>query len=149
MGKGGRGRGRQFMTRFRLALSLCLVVLFQGQSVFADGFDDCLDNCGQNLAPCIDQARLTAGNVQEEQDMIAACNKTKSDCIQGCRDAEAQPQTQPQPQPQEQSQEQSQEQPQEQPQQQPQPPPQEQPQQQPQEQQGEDTLNGLKIYKFQ
>ncbi|HEX2768117.1 MAG TPA: hypothetical protein VHN12_02435 [Geobacteraceae bacterium] len=88
------------MSKLLFFLSLSLLLLSHGLPVFADQYDDCINDCKQNLAPCVDQARLTAGNVQEEQDLIAACEKSKADCIQGCKGAEAQPQPPPQEQPQ-------------------------------------------------
>jgi outer membrane biosynthesis protein TonB len=124
---------------------LFLVLLTHGFPVFADQYDDCLNDCGQQAKPCIEQAKLTAGNVQEEQDMIAACEKIKADCIQACKDAEAQPQ----PPPQEQQAPPPQEQQAPPPQEQQAPPPQEQQAPPPQEQQSNDTLNGnIKMYQF-
>jgi hypothetical protein len=84
------------MSKSFYILSLSLFLLSHGLPVFADQYDDCIKGCNENLAPCIDQARLKAGNVQEEQDLIAACNKSKSECKKACSDAEAQSQ-QPQP----------------------------------------------------
>jgi hypothetical protein len=76
------------------------LLLSHGLPVFADQYDDCINGCKQNLSPCVDQARQTAGNVQEEQDLIAACEKNKSDCIKACSEAEAMPQPPPEEQPQ-------------------------------------------------
>ena len=72
-----------------------LLLLSQALPAFADQYDDCLAVCGQPLASCIEQAKLNAGDVQDEQDLIAACNKTKSDCIQVCKDAETAPDSPP------------------------------------------------------
>jgi len=83
-------------------LSLLMVIHMFCLPVYADQYDDCLHDCSQKLAPCVEQAHLTAGNVQEEQDLVAACDKNKEECIKVCRDAEvqSQPQSQPQPVPQ-------------------------------------------------
>lgn len=86
------------MTKYLLILPLCLLLLSHALPVCADQYDDCLAGCGQPLASCIKKAKLTAGNIQEEHDLIAACNKNKADCIQGCKDAEASSNTPPHPQ---------------------------------------------------
>ena len=78
------------MSKSLFILSLCLMLLSHGLPVFADQYDDCVKECKENLAPCIEQAKLSAGNVQEEQDHINACKKGESDCIKACSDAEAQ-----------------------------------------------------------
>ena len=85
-------------------LALVLWSLSPAISVFADQYDDCINGCKLNLAPCIDQARLNAGNIQEEQDLIAACEKSKADCRKACSDAESQSEPPPQEQPQNQTQ---------------------------------------------
>jgi hypothetical protein len=95
------------MSISRFFLSLFLLFLCSVHPAFADQYDECINGCSQNLGPCSDQARLTAGNVQEEQDLIAACERNKLDCVQSCKDAETQPPPQPQPLPQEQPQEQT------------------------------------------
>jgi hypothetical protein len=79
---------------------LCLLFLSHALPVFADQYDDCIKGCNENLTPCVGQARQTAGNVQEEHDLIAACEKDKTDCMKACSDAEAQTQPPPQEQPQ-------------------------------------------------
>jgi len=66
------------------------MLLSHGLPLFADQYDDCVQGCKEKLAPCIEQAKLTAGNVQEEQDSITACKIGQSDCIKACSDAEAQ-----------------------------------------------------------
>jgi hypothetical protein len=76
---------------------VCFLLLSNGLTVFADSYDDCIKVCNDKLAPCIDQARLNAGNIQEEEDSVSACEKGKADCIQACSDAEAQPQSPPPP----------------------------------------------------
>jgi hypothetical protein len=76
------------------------LLLSQALPVFADQYDNCTKGCNENLAPCVEQARLTAGNVQEEQNMIATCKKSKSDCIKECSEAEASPQPPSEEQPQ-------------------------------------------------
>jgi hypothetical protein len=76
------------------------LLLSHALPVFADQYDDCVKGCNENLAPCVAQARLNAGNIQEEQDTVAACEKSKSDCTKACSDAEAKPQPPPQEQPQ-------------------------------------------------
>jgi hypothetical protein len=88
------------MSKSMFFLSLCLLLLSHGLPVFADQYDDCINDCKQTVAPCVEQVRLTAGNIQEEQDLIAACEKSKADCIKACKDAETQPQPPPQEQPQ-------------------------------------------------
>ncbi len=92
------------MSKSLFILPLCLLLLSLGLPAFADQYDDCKLDCDQPVAPCVEQARLTAGNVQEEQDLIAACQKNKTDCIQACKEAEVQAQTPPQDQPQDQQQ---------------------------------------------
>jgi hypothetical protein len=82
-------KGLDAMSKSLFMLPLCLFLLFNAFPAFADLYDDCLTGCGKPLDSCIKQAHLTAGNIQEEQDYIAACNKTKDDCIQACKDAEA------------------------------------------------------------
>lgn len=101
------------MTKSLFSLALGLLLLFCAIPAMADQYDDCVSGCEQNLKQCVEQVRLTAGNVQEEKDMIAACEGSKANCRQVCTDAETQPQP---PQQQEQSSDQPQEQPQEQPQ---------------------------------
>ena len=95
------------MSRSRFVLTLSLLLACYALPAAADQYDDCLANCQQAVAPCVEQARLNAGNIQEEEDSIAACEKGKAGCIQACRDAETQPQP-PQEQPPELPQEQSQ-----------------------------------------
>ena len=63
--------------------------------VFAEGYDACRDACNQTAAPCVEQLQHSPGNSQEEEGRIAACEKSKADCIQACKDTEAQPQSQP------------------------------------------------------
>jgi hypothetical protein len=93
------------MSKVRFVISICcFVIVLSVMTAGADQYDDCLDNCNHNADPCIEQARLSAGNVQEEQDMVAACNNNKSECIKACHDAATQPQSTPQEQPQEQPQ---------------------------------------------
>lgn len=89
------------MSKTLFIVPLCLFILSRALPVFADQYDDCLNECNQNLAPCIEQIRISAGNIQEEKDSIAACNKAKADCIQACMAAETQPQAPPKEQPQE------------------------------------------------
>jgi hypothetical protein len=107
------------MSKSLFFFSLCLLLLSHALPVSADQYDDCITSCNQTLAPCVDQARLTAGNVQEEQDSIAACEKNKAGCIQACKDAETTPSSPP--------------------------PPQQQP---PQQQPGADLNKGIKTYEF-
>lgn len=83
------------MSKSLFILPFCLLLLSPAPPAGADQYDDCLKECSQPLASCVEQARLTAGNIQEEQDLIAACNKTKADCIQVCRDAEVTPTSPP------------------------------------------------------
>ena len=77
------------MPKSLFVVSLVLLLLSHGLPAFADQYRDCINGCNQAVAPCVDQARLTAGNVQEEQDLIAACENTKASCVQACRDADA------------------------------------------------------------
>ena len=72
-----------------LATCICILTLFLANSAFADGFDDCMSGCDQPNPACIEQARLSAGNVQEEENLIAACNKSVETCKEGCKGAEA------------------------------------------------------------
>ena len=88
------------MSKSLFILPLCLLLIFPTSPAGADQYEDCLKECSQPVAPCVEQARLTAGNVQEEQDLIAVCDKTKADCIQVCRDAEVTPVPPPSPPPQ-------------------------------------------------
>jgi hypothetical protein len=90
------------MSKSLLVVSLCLVLLAHGLPVLADDYDDCKNGCIQALAPCIEQAKINAGNIQEEEDTIAACEKSMNGCIQACNDAEAQPKASQQEQPKEQ-----------------------------------------------
>jgi hypothetical protein len=92
------------MSKSLFSISLGFLLLSCGMPAFADQYDDCIGVCAQNLTQCVDQSRLTAGNVQEEQELTAACQKSKADCRQACTDAETQPQSQPQPQDQSQDQ---------------------------------------------
>lgn len=87
------------MSKSMFFLSLCLLPIILALPAFADQYDDCVTACNPNLAPCIEKARLSAGNIQEEQDMIAACEKIKADCIQKCKDDETRPQAPPAEQP--------------------------------------------------
>lgn len=87
------------MSKSLFVVSLCLLLLSPGFPASADQYDDCLDGCKQSVAPCSEQARLTAGNVQDEQNLIAACESSKNDCLTACRNAEAQPEPPPQEQP--------------------------------------------------
>lgn len=77
------------MSRLLFISSLCLLLLSSALPAIADQYDVCMKVCKDNLAPCIEQAKLNAGNIQEEQDSIAACEKAKSDCEKACSDAEA------------------------------------------------------------
>ena len=79
------------MSKSLFILSLCLLLVSRALPAFADGYDDCLDGCRNTVAPCVEQVRLTAGNIQEEENLIAACERNKDACIQACRDAEANP----------------------------------------------------------
>jgi hypothetical protein len=106
------------MSKSLFFFSLCLLLLSYALPVSADQYDDCITSCNQPLAACVEQARLTAGNVQEEQDSIAACEKSKAVCIKACKDAETAPSSPPQP------------------------------QQQQQQQPGADFNNGIKTYEF-
>jgi hypothetical protein len=112
------------MSKIVLFLLSGLLLFSHTVPAFADGYDDCLDGCRQTVAPCVEQVRLNAGNIKEEEDGIAACEKSKADCIQACKDAEAQPQSPPPAQEQ---------------------PPQEQP---PQDSTGVGTGNGIKTYEI-
>lgn len=85
------------MTKMMLILSLCLVLPSHALPVFADERDDCINGCKQTVAPCIEQARLSAGNIQEEQDLIAACEKNKYECIDACKAADSIENTSPPP----------------------------------------------------
>jgi hypothetical protein len=115
------------MSKSLFFLSLGVILHCGCLPALADQYDDCRNDCNRLSPPCIEQARLSAGNVQEEQDLIAACGQKKNDCIQACRDAEVQFQAPPP----EQSPERSAEQPV-----QPQQPPQQQP------------VNEIKTYEF-
>lgn len=83
------------MSKTVIFLALCLLLFSQGKNVRADDYDDCINGCKQSLSPCVDQTRLAAGNIQEEENMIAACEQSKAACIQACRDAEALPHSPP------------------------------------------------------
>ena len=87
------GKGLESMSRLLSCMPLFFLLLFLSKPVFADQYDDCLLGCDQAQASCLEQARLTAGNIQEEEDMIAACQKTKENCAQACNDAETQTRT--------------------------------------------------------
>lgn len=99
------------MSKSILFLSLSLLIFSNG-TAFADQYEDCVTGCQEKVAPCVEQARLNAGNIQEEQDSIAACEKGRADCVHACSDAETKPYTSPQEQLQNQEQPQTQEQPQ-------------------------------------
>lgn len=86
-------KGWMSMSKSLLLLSLCIVLLSPTLPVLADERGDCIDGCKQALAPCVEQARLTAGNIQEEQDLIAACKTKKVDCIDACKVAADAPDT--------------------------------------------------------
>jgi len=81
------------MSKSIFFVSICLLLLSHALPVFADQYDDCVNGCNESLTSCINQSRLTAGNVQEEQDLIAACENNKADCTRACSEAEATPQT--------------------------------------------------------
>lgn len=88
------------MSKF-IILPLCFLLISSALSAVADEYNDCRDACkAMDLAPCLEQAHNTAGNIQEEQASIATCNKTKADCVQSCKDKEATPDSPPPSQPQ-------------------------------------------------
>ena len=91
----------------------CLSIITEGKDLahgkitlpaFADQYDDCVKGCNEGLTICINQVRLSAGNVQEEQDLNAACEKNKADCSKACSAAEVAPETPSQTPPEEQPQ---------------------------------------------
>jgi len=82
------------MTKLLFSLSLTVLLLSTGVPVLADQYDDCVSACNEALSPCIDQAKLNAGNVQDEQDSIAACEKSNTDCMEACSNTKAPPQEQ-------------------------------------------------------
>jgi hypothetical protein len=87
------------MPKSLFIVPLCLLLISHALPVCADEYDDCRTGCSQmDLAPCIEQARNSAGNIQEEQDGIAACEKSKADCFQTCKDATTTPDSPPPPQ---------------------------------------------------
>ncbi len=79
------------MCKMLSGVVLCLLLLSPAVPVSADQYDDCVAGCSQSsVTSCTEQARLSAGNVQEEEELIAACEKSRADCLKGCSDAEAQ-----------------------------------------------------------
>ena len=87
------------MSKLLFILALCFVLLTPALPAVADQYDDCVGGCSQGVPQCVEQARNSAGNIQEEQNSIAVCNKTKADCIHSCRDAEDPSPASPPPQP--------------------------------------------------
>ena len=85
------------MPKSKVLFLLCVMLLSSALSAAADQYDDCITGCSPPVVPCIEQARLTAGNIQEEQDAIAACEKNKADCLQACKSAETTPTAPPPP----------------------------------------------------
>ncbi len=85
------------MSRYLLGGALTLLLLSPAVPVSADQYDDCMENCRQRLASCIDQAHTAAGNVQEEQELLASCERSKEECNQACTTAEVQPEPSPAP----------------------------------------------------
>ncbi|MDD2853499.1 MAG: hypothetical protein PHY09_16555 [Desulfuromonadaceae bacterium] len=79
------------MTKSLLMIALGLTIFGQSAAAVADEYDDCKAACRNGVVPCIDQVKISAGNIQEEEDMIAACKKESIDCIQRCDDAETKP----------------------------------------------------------
>jgi hypothetical protein len=85
------------MPRVLTGLALSLLLFSPVVPALADQYDDCLAGCGESVvASCIEQARLSAGNIQEEAELIAACEKARENCLKGCSDAESQNQPPPQ-----------------------------------------------------
>ena len=72
------------MTKVPFGVALGLMLVIHVVPATADQLDECMRGCEPPLASCIDQARLNAGNVQEEQDLIAACENSKIDCRRSC-----------------------------------------------------------------
>jgi hypothetical protein len=83
------------MSRVLSGVALSLLFL-SSVSAHADQYDDCVAGCAQSASVCTEQVRVTAGNVQEEEELIAACEKIRSDCQRGCSDAESQSPAPPQ-----------------------------------------------------
>ena len=78
------------MSNVLSGVALSLLFFSSAAVACADQYDDCVAGCGQSASVCTEQVRVTAGNVQEEEDLIAACEKIRSDCQKGCSDAESQ-----------------------------------------------------------
>ncbi len=92
------------MAKKLLFIALTSLLLTAPLTAHSDDYDDCKSACNQALDPCVEQAKLNAGNIQEQEDQIAACRKKEQDCIKGCSDSEAAPQASPQEQGREQQQ---------------------------------------------
>ncbi len=84
------------MWRVLSGVALSLLFFSSAGVAYADQYDDCVAGCGQSASVCTEQVRVSAGNVQEEEDLIAACEKIRSDCQKGCSDAESQSPAPPQ-----------------------------------------------------
>jgi hypothetical protein len=101
-------KDRTPMSKSIFILPLFLLFISHGLPAFADPNYECRSSCSQIADSCFEQARLNAGNIQEQQDAISACRDAKGDCIRACRvpdDVPAPPpaeQTQQEPPPREQ-----------------------------------------------
>ncbi len=79
------------MLKVLSGLVLSLSLLSATMPALADQYEECIAGCGESaVTTCNEKARLSAGNVQEEADMIAACEKARENCLKVCNDAEAQ-----------------------------------------------------------
>ncbi len=76
------------MVTSRIASGFCLLLFVCAAPAAADQYDDCVTGCSQSVPPCEEQAKIGAGNVQEEQDLIAGCERVRLDCITACREAD-------------------------------------------------------------
>jgi hypothetical protein len=85
------------MLKLLRSVLLCLLLLSIASVASADSYDDCVSACDQQLAPCIEQIKLSAGDIQAEEDGIAACKENLGDCKRGCSTAEVQPEAPPPP----------------------------------------------------
>lgn len=50
------------------------------------GSSECQTDCRLTYTGCVEQARLNAGNIQEEQEAVAACENRLEKCIDICHD---------------------------------------------------------------
>lgn len=77
------------MLRAVLIAVLSMVILFAGQSVFADEYDDCKAACVKGYPDCI--AQITEVNYDEVQEAKAKCETDRKNCIVKCHMDDANP----------------------------------------------------------